>query len=189
MQSALYVALSAQAALQNRLDTIAQNVANSTTAGYRANEVKFDSVLADANGSEVAFVGSGTQVIRQAPGESTKTGNPFDVAVKGGGWLSVSTAQGQVYTRDGRLQMNAAGSLVSQSGAPVLDPGGAPVQLDPNGGPPEIAQDGTITQGGRRAGTIGLFMHRWRHGSKRKRTVAWRCNSVPPNRPRGSFVH
>lgn len=157
MQSTLYVALSAQLALQDRLDTIAQNVANGNTAGYRATEVKFDSVLSNSSGPPVSFASAGTQVIRRTPAEMQKTGNPLDVAVKGDGWLSVASAQGPIYTRDGRMKMNAAGSLVTLSGAPVLDAGGAPVQLDPSGGQPEIAQDGTISQGGRRAGVLGLY--------------------------------
>ncbi|MFZ0572968.1 MAG: flagellar basal-body rod protein FlgF [Rhodomicrobium sp.] len=157
MQSTLYIALSAQLALQDRLDTIAQNVANGTTAGYRASEVKFDSVLSNSGGAPVTFVSSGSQTIRRATGELVKTGNPLDVAVKGDGWLSVASPQGQTYTRDGRMQMNAAGSLVTLSGAPVLDAGGAPIQLDPFGGAPQIAQDGTISQGDRRAGVLGLF--------------------------------
>ena len=110
MQSTLYIALSAQLALQDRLDTIAQNVANGTTAGYRASEVKFDSVLSNSGGAPVTFVSSGSQTIRRATGELVKTGNPLDVAVKGDGWLSVASPQGQTYTRDGRMQMNAAGS-------------------------------------------------------------------------------
>jgi flagellar basal-body rod protein FlgF len=158
MQSTLYVALSAQVALQNRLDTIAQNVANGTTAGYLASEVKFDSVLADANNAQVSFVSAGNQVINRTPGEIVKTGNPLDVAVKGNGWLAVATPQGQVYTRDGRLQINAAGSLVTLSGAPVLDAGGSPVQLDPAAGQPTIAADGTVSQGSKPVGSIGLFM-------------------------------
>jgi len=123
MQSTLYVALSAQLALQERLDTIAQNVANGTTAGYRANEVKFESVLSNTNGAPVAFVSSGSHPIRRTAAELVKTGNPLDVAIKVDGWLSVPSAQGLIYTRDGRMQMNAAGSLVTLSGAPILDAG------------------------------------------------------------------
>lgn len=107
MQSSLYVAISAQVALQSRLEAIAQNVANTTTPGYRANEMKFDSVLSMASDTPVSFVSSGSKVIKQSPGDIVKTGNAFDVAIKGNGWLSVSTAAGQVYTRDGRLRMTS----------------------------------------------------------------------------------
>jgi flagellar basal-body rod protein FlgF len=157
MQSTLYVALSAQVALQDRLDTIAQNVANGNTAGYRGTEVKFDTVLSDLSTDPVAFVSSSSQVTRLAPGALVKTGNPLDVAVKGDGWLSVGTPQGPVYTRDGRMQMTASGALVTLSGTPVLDAGGTPIQLDQSAGQPEIAPDGTISQGGKRTGILGLF--------------------------------
>ncbi len=157
MQSGMYVALSAQVALQNRLEAIAQNVANGTTAGYRGTEMKFDSVLSKASDPQVAFVSAGRNVIKRVAGEFVKTGNPLDVAIRGVGWLSVMTASGPAYTRDGRMRMTAAGDLVSMNGAPILNAGGAPIQLDPGAGQPEIAGDGTIMQGGKRAGVLGLF--------------------------------
>lgn len=157
MQSSLYVALSAQVALQNRLDTIAQNVSNGSTAGYRAGVVKFESVMAKLSDLQVSYVSSGSGVIKRTTGELVKTGNPLDVAVKGEGWLSIATASGQAYTRDGRMRMNPAGDLVSMGGAPILDTGGAPIQLDPSAGQPEIGVDGTITQAGKRMGALGIF--------------------------------
>ena len=106
-------------------------------------------MLSNASEPQVAFVSSGSDVIKRTAGAVVKTGNALDLAVKGEGWLSVATPQGQAYTRDGRLQMDAAGNLVSSSGAPLLDAGGAPIQLDPNGGLPEIGSNGTIIQGGK----------------------------------------
>lgn len=158
MQSGLYVALSAQVALQNRLETIAQNVANGASAGYRGSEVKFDAVMSEMTDPQVSFVSSANNaVIKQNSGEYVKTGNPFDVAIKGNGWLSISSPDGPAYTRDGRMQMTAAGDLTTLNGAAILDAGGAPIQLDPSAGQPQIAADGSITQNGRRTGVLGLF--------------------------------
>jgi len=157
MQSGLYVALSAQVALQNRLETIAQNVANGTSAGYRGSEMKFDAVLSKMGDPMVSFVSSGSGVIKRSVGEHVKTGNPLDVAVRGDGWLSVATPSGQAYTRDGRMRMTTAGDLISMTGARLLDAGGGPIQIDPTAARPEIAADGTITQNGRRAAVLGLF--------------------------------
>jgi flagellar basal-body rod protein FlgF len=157
MQSSLYVGLSAQVALQNRLDTIAQNVANGTSAGYRGSEMKFNAVMAQMTDPQVSFVSSGSGVIKRSSGAFVKTGNPLDVAVKGDGWLSVQTASGQAYTRDGRMRMSTSGDLVSMTGAPILDAGGAAIQLDPTQGQPNIAEDGAITQGQSRVGVLGLF--------------------------------
>ena len=157
MQSSLYVGISAQLALQTRLETIAQNVANSGSAGYRGDVVKFDSVLAAETGDKVAFASAGTRTIRQTSGAVVKTADPFDVAVRGEGWISVATAQGRAYTRNGHLQINATGDLVTANGAQVLDQGGSPIQLDPTGGSPVITRDGSLYQGQKRAGGIGLF--------------------------------
>jgi flagellar basal-body rod protein FlgF len=157
MQSSLYVGLSAQVALQNRLETIAQNVANGTSAGYRGTEMKFNAVMSQMTSPQVSFVSAGTGAIKRGSGPFVKTGNPLDVAVKGEGWLSVQTASGQAYTRDGRMRMSTSGDLVSMTGAPILDAGGGAIQLDPTAGQPNIAEDGAIMQGQSRVGVLGLF--------------------------------
>ena len=147
MSSGLYVALSGQVALERRLAAIANNVANVNTAGFRAEEVKFDSVLAAAgsNGS-VAFASPGDSFISRKTGPVSRTGNPLDVAVQGDAWLAISTPDGTAYTRDGRLHMSAAGDLQSVEGYSVLDPGGSPLLIDPTAGDVRIGDDGTITR-------------------------------------------
>ncbi len=177
MQSSLYVGISAQVALQARVDVIAQNVANGDTAGYRGTEAKFDTVLSDLSADPVSFVTSNGQVVKQAPGPLAKTGNPLDVAVKGDGWLSVASAQGPIYTRDGRMKIDAGGTLASLSGAPVLDAGGAQIQLDPAGGPPEIGSDGGVKQSGRLIGALGLYS--LPQDAKLSRTEGGVTSSVP----------
>jgi flagellar basal-body rod protein FlgF len=157
MDSSMYVALSAQVALERRLDTIAQNVANLGTVGYRADEVKFDSVLSKAGDQSTAFVSSGDTFISRRPGALTQTDNQLDVAVQGDGWFAINTPSGTVYTRDGRMQMLENGDLRTLNGYAVLDVGRAPLTLDPTAGPPNIARDGMITQNGQQVGAIGLF--------------------------------
>lgn len=154
----LSVSLSAQIALQKRLDTIANNIANMNTPGFRPDEVKFETVLADAGGRNAAFASSGETYISRQPGDLTLTGNPLDLAIGGEGWFSLETPAGTVYTRDGRFQMNASGALQSVRGYSVLDAGGGPITLDPKAGPVEVGQDGGIIQGGKRVGAIGLFL-------------------------------
>jgi flagellar basal-body rod protein FlgF len=155
MQSNFYVGLSAQISLQRRLETIANNVANASTAGFRAEEVKCESVLSRTSVDPVAMplaVLSLPQV-----GRIRQDRQPFDVAVQGDAWLAVQTPNGTAYTRDGRLRMTETGELMSLSNQPVLDAGGAPLRLDPNAGPPRISSDGTITQNNRQIGALGLF--------------------------------
>jgi len=157
MQSALYVSLSAQVAMEKRLATIANNVANMATGGFRADEVKFEELLTRAGKDNVSFSSSGQTYISRQAGPLTKTDNPLDVAIQGNGWFAYEGPSGPVYTRDGRFSMNENGNLVTVDGSAVLDAGGAPIVLDPALGPPVIGRDGTITQGDNQVGTLGLF--------------------------------
>ncbi len=157
MQDGLYVALSGQVALQKRLDTIAHNVANMNTAGFRADEVSFSTVLANTGDNSTAFASTGANYISRKFGSMSSTGNPLDIAVRGDGWFAVQTPAGTAYTRDGRMRMSDSGSLESLNGYPILDAGGAPILLSPNAGPPVISGDGMISQGGQASAAVGLF--------------------------------
>ena len=153
----MYVVLSAQVALERRLDTIAQNVANLGTVGYRAEEVKFDAAMSKAGSDSTAFVSSGDSYISRRAGALTQTDNKLDVAVQGEGWFAINTPSGVAYTRDGRMRMLETGDLTTLNGYAILDVGRAPITLDPSAGPPIIARDGMIMQGGQQIGAIGLF--------------------------------
>lgn len=157
MQSNFSVALSAQISLQKRLETIANNVANATTAGYRAEEVKFETLLSQASSTPVAFASAGQSYLSRTSGELVRTDELFDVAVQGDAWLGIQTPAGTAYTRDGRFKMTPTGELQTLNGYAVLDAGNSPILLDPNGGPPRIGRDGAISQNNRALGAIGLF--------------------------------
>lgn len=160
MQSGLYVSLSSQMALERRLTTIADNMANLNTVGFRSTEVKFDEVLSktqnDIN-AKIAFVNQGNDYLSTKNGELAQTGNALDFAIKGDAWFAIDTPAGQVLTRDGRFTMKETGELVSVRGYPVLDAGGAPIQLNRAGGVPAVGADGKIIQDDRQVATIGLF--------------------------------
>nr|WP_284739319.1 flagellar basal-body rod protein FlgF [Rhizobium sp. CG5] len=156
----MYVSLSSQVALERRLTTIADNMANINTVGFRSAEVKFDQVLSktqnDMN-AKIAFVSQGNDYLNTASGQLEQSGNPLDFAVKGDAWFAIDTPAGQVLTRDGRFTMKETGELVSLQGYPVLDAGGAPIQLNRAGGPPAVGADGSIVQDDRQVATLGLF--------------------------------
>ncbi|MBP2548077.1 flagellar basal-body rod protein FlgF [Neorhizobium galegae] len=160
MQSGLYVGISSQIALERRLNTIADNMANMNTVGFRATEVKFDEVLSKTRNelnAKVAFVSQGNDYLSTRSGALEQTGNPLDFAIKGDAWFAISTPGGQVLTRDGRFTMKETGELVSSRGYPVLDAGGAPIQLNRAGGPPSVGADGRISQDGNPVATLGVF--------------------------------
>ena len=147
MQSSLYVALSAQVAMERRLNTIANNVANMNTGGFRADEVKFEEILSLAAKENVSFASSGQNFISRRTGPMTKTDNPLDVAIQGDGWFAFQGPSGPIYTRDGRFKMNENGDLLTVDGYQVLDAGGAPIALDPMAGSPIVGRDGTVMPG------------------------------------------
>ncbi|MEI8178426.1 flagellar basal-body rod protein FlgF [Aestuariivirga sp.] len=151
------VGLSGQLALERRLETIANNVANAGTAGYKAEAITFATIVSKTQPFQTSFAFDGGPHVNMAGGALKQTGNPLDVAVRGKGFLAISTPQGTAYTRDGRMQMLPTGDIVTLEGHPVLDAGGAPLTADPAGGAPDIANDGTVRQKGRALGALGLF--------------------------------
>jgi flagellar basal-body rod protein FlgF len=157
VQSNYYVTLSAQVALEQRLTTVANNIANMNTVGYRASQVSFESFVSKKGDTPVAYSSAGQTYISRLTGSLTRTGNPLDVAVQGDGWLAIQTPSGTAYTRDGRLRMQPDGSLQTLDGYPVLDAGNSAMLLDSQGGDVTISGDGMITQSGRQVGAIGLF--------------------------------
>lgn len=158
MATEFYVGLSAQRAILQRLETIASNVANQATPGFRAGEVSFREELLKTGDPGIAFAGSGENYISLKSGSTQRTGNPLDVAVSGDAWLAVQGPRGTAYTRDGRFQLGARGELLTVNGYPVLDASLAPIQLEAGGGAVAIAKDGRISQGDRQVGALGLFI-------------------------------
>jgi flagellar basal-body rod protein FlgF len=157
MQTGLYVSLSSQLALDRRLTTLADNVANSTTVGFRATEVKFNQVISDQKVADVAFVSQGDEFISQRSGGITETGGALDFAIKGDAWFQVETPSGPTLTRDGRFTLTDAGELVTLNGYPVLDAGGGPIQIDATNGTIQLSADGQLNQNGRPVASLGLF--------------------------------
>lgn len=160
METSLYVALSSQVALDKRLTTIANNVANSNTTGFRAGEVRFDEVLSGIAGGSTSFVSEGKSYLSSAKGSMERTGSSLDFAIQGDAWFAAQTPGGVIVTRDGRFRLNDVGELTTIDGHNVLDPGGAPVQLNPAGGTPTVQRDGFIVQDGVQVGAIGLYEYK-----------------------------
>lgn len=157
MQDGLYVALSSQMALEKRLSTIADNVANANSVGFRATQVKFEDVVTGSGRRSVSFASVGDTYLSTNQGPLKQTENPYDFSIRGDAWFSIETPSGPVMTRDGRFTMTEAGDLVTLEGYAVLDAGGAPIQLNPQGGAPTASGDGMLRQNGNAVGAIGLF--------------------------------
>lgn len=179
MEASTYVGLSGQLALDRRLATIANNVANAGTAGFRTEGVHFGTVMSATSPFRTEFAAAGGQHVDSHGGGFVKTGNPLDVAVQGNGYIAIATPQGTAYTRDGRMQMLPSGDLVSLNGHPILDVSGSPLTADPRGGPIDIGRDGMIRQGGNQVGAIGLFAADLGKGYSRYENSSFLLESEP----------
>ncbi|MEN9856236.1 MAG: hypothetical protein RLZZ157_1362 [Pseudomonadota bacterium] len=161
MDNMLLVSLSAQNALRRQMDVAANNMANVSTAGYKAEAVLFEPVVRrpasiNERPKTVEFVRDYTIARDFRPGALQRTDNPLDFALTGDGYFGVQTPEGIAYTRDGQFQVDAQGTLVTHDGKPVLDDAGAPISLDLTAGEPLVGRDGAITQGGQPVARLGL---------------------------------
>jgi len=161
MDSGYYAACTALVARTQALDTIANNLANASTIGYRAEKTVFSSVLADASGSAGTpldrainqYGVMGDTALDLSQGALQKTGNELDVAIQGSGYFVVQTDKGDVYTRNGAFQVSGKGQLVTSNGDPVMGDGG-PISLVP--GHVSISPDGTISSKGAVSGKLKI---------------------------------
>ena len=155
MDRMIYLSMSGAKAATQRQDTLANNLANVSTTGFRAELQAFRAVPVQGSGASTRVYTLETTVgYDDAPGQVAATGRPLDIAVRGGSWLAVQALDGtEAYTRAGGLDVGADGTLVTRSGLQVMGEGG-PIQLPPNS-EASIAADGTVNVRGP-TGTIGV---------------------------------
>ena len=128
MDSGFYAACAALMARSQALDLVANNLANTSTPGYRGQHNIFRSFLATAAGHQGSglnqavndFGISGGSQMDLTQGNLEHTGNDLDFAVQGPGFFQVKTANGPVYTRNGNFQVSAQGQLITAQGDPVM---------------------------------------------------------------------
>lgn len=159
MDNAQYTVLTRQTGLMKEMRAVANNLANMSTTGYRREAVTYSEFIrALGPGRDSLSMGhAAVRITDRSQGALAKTGGAFDVAIEGPGYLLLQGPDGQYLTRAGSFQRAADGRMVTPGGDAVLDAGGAPVFLPPDGPPPSIAQDGTISVAGRAIGQIGLW--------------------------------
>jgi flagellar basal-body rod protein FlgF len=145
MDRVVYLAMSGAKATLQRQDTLANNLANASTNGFRAEMQAFRAVPVRGDGASTRVYALESTTGYDAKGGPVQaTGRSLDVALKGNAWLSVQALDGtEAYTRAGSMEVSAEGQLVTSAGLPVLGDGG-PITLPANAAV-EIADDGTIT--------------------------------------------
>ena len=133
MDRMIYLSMSGAKATMQRQDTLANNLANVSTAGFRAELAAFRAVPVEGSGASTrVYALETTPGYDATPGVVTGTGRNLDVALKGQAWLSVQGLDGtEAYTRGGSLDIGADGTLTTRGGLTVLGDGG-PITVPPN---------------------------------------------------------
>src|SRR4051812_11298051 len=153
MENTLLVGLSRQVTLERQMDVIANNVANATTDGFKADRSLFQEYLMPAAREDNFAAGRDRKLSHvmdratfrdMAQGSLDQTKNPLDVAINGDGMFAVQTPTGERYTRDGSFQIDNQGQLVTASGYPVLGNNG-PIRFQQTDKQIGISADGTVT--------------------------------------------
>lgn len=151
MENTLLVGLSRLTALRRELDVVANNLANLNTTGFKTDNSVFSEYLMPVarDGQfalpdrRLSFVQDRATWHDMGQGATQHTGNPLDVAIDGEGFLAVETPRGERYTRNGALQLNNVGELVTSAGDRVLGESG-PIVLQATDRDIVIHPDGTI---------------------------------------------
>src|ERR1700712_4958831 len=145
MDRMIYLSMSGAKATMQRQDTLANNIANVSTPGFRAELQAFRAVPVQGSGASTRVFSLETTTGYDAtPGVINATGRNLDVAAQGNAWLTVQALDGtEAYTRGGSFEVSSDGTLTTRSGLPVMGDGG-PIQV-PENTEVSIGEDGTVS--------------------------------------------
>lgn len=145
MDKLIYTAMTGAKHLFERQASVAHNLANAMSTGYRAEEHRLRAVPVQSQAWPTrVFAVDVSMADDFTPGPITRTGRTLDVAVQGQGWLALAMPDGtEAYTRDGSLEVNVNGVLQTKHGIPVMGDGG-PISIPPDN-EITISTDGTLS--------------------------------------------
>jgi flagellar basal body rod protein FlgG len=171
----LWISAAALSPTTRAQEILANNLANAATGGFRQDRVAFERVVQDVGAASDATgtaapagtrgasgmpgveegLGAAPRLVTRidpGPGPLETTDSPFHLAVSGPGYFAVQGPDGELYTRDGTLQLAPDGTLLHRSGYPLLTEGGA--LTVPPGGAFSVASDGTVSVNGESGGKL-----------------------------------
>lgn len=149
MSNVSYVSLSRQAALARELTSIANNIANADTEGFRRDGFIFSEYVNSLRGEpSLSQTRIGARVIDAAQGEMIETGGALDIAIEGSGYFAVETPVGAKLTRAGTFKLNDQGVLSTADGFAVHGEGGASIVVPVDAGSIVISSDGVVSVDG-----------------------------------------
>lgn len=153
-----YTTLTRQSGLMREMQVVANNIANMSTTGFRREGVTFSEHVVRLDGDPSLSMAQGhTRTVDLAQGGLSITGGSFDFAIQGAGFFQVLTPEGPRLTRAGSFTPQATGELVNMDGHLLLDGGGAPIFIPPDGGKISLGADGTVMAGNVPVAQVGLW--------------------------------
>jgi flagellar basal-body rod protein FlgF len=158
MDLAGYVALTRQSGLAKELQSVANNIANLSTTGYRREGVIFAEAVEalPIEGGSVAMTEARARYTDTLQGSLVETGGKLDLAVEGKGYFMVMTPQGERLTRAGAFTRNGDGVVVNMDGHPLLDEGGGEITIPFEAKAIGVSADGTMSADGAPLARVGL---------------------------------
>ena len=146
MDRLIYTAMSGANAAAHRQAVLSNNLANVSTNGFRAELSTFRAVPVRGDGATTRVVAlEATAGHVDTPGAAQRTGRSLDAMTTGNSWFSVQALDGtESYTRNGSFEVSSQGTLVTNSGLPVLSDGGGPIAV-PTGAEVSIGFDGNLS--------------------------------------------
>jgi len=161
MQLGFYIAGVAGQMSQHKLDSVSHNLANVNTVGYVADRSAFSTIFPKqvaqmGNTAQAsAYLNYSNKFLDTNKGNIKQTGDDLNFAIHGDAWFRIKTGENQeAYTRAGNFRMGADGSLLTPGGRPVLDAGGAPIQLPP--GHIAASDQGELLVNGEKTAALGM---------------------------------
>jgi flagellar basal-body rod protein FlgF len=157
MADGIYISMCGAVARGEQLESIADNLANAQTPGFKSSRPAFETFMAASGAQDKHYAAAVATAFDLRPGPTSRTGNPLDVLPDDGAFLAVQQPGGETaYTRDGRLTLDGARRLVSGAGKPVLDTSGHPIVV-PADLTPSIDDRGRVNAGDIELGQLALL--------------------------------
>lgn len=160
MDATTYTTITRQSGLLREIDTIANNIANMSTNGYRRAGLVFSEHVnvMEPGTPSLSMAHANVRSTNTAQGALSQSDGTYDFAIEGAGFFLIETEEGETLTRAGSFSVNDAGDLVAPDGARLLDAGGAPIFVPPDATQITVSTDGTLSADGIPLSQIGLYL-------------------------------
>jgi len=189
MESTMYLALSRQAVLRREMESLANNIANASTTGYKSQAPLFKEVLTKSSPTEyVSQVIDQGLMVNTSDGPLRNTDSNFDFGIRGAGYFAIATPSGERYTRNGNFKLDSNSRLVTQTDNGVLGADNRPITVPPNAGEIRVSGDGTILAGTQVIGQMKIVGFSNDRQLKRGPNSLLIANEAPQRAPQAKVV-